>query len=258
MDIFQTHGDIVKDYREYIKSFVHIRDNRISQAVDAELNSGKLWPEPLIQFNPAFQPAGLIGDVVHQLGLHKGLSSAFNGFSLYKHQVEAIAIGKQAKDFVVTSGTGSGKSLTYIATILNDLLVRDCPSGIQAIIVYPMNALINSQTDALKGFAANYEKETGSAFPVRFAQYTGQEQGPDRDKIKANPPHILLTNYMMLELILTRIAEQTIRTSIFDNLRWLVFDELHMYRGRQGADVSSYREQFNCFAVELFFSMPCR
>ena len=238
MDIFETHGDIVRDYREYIKSFVHIRDTRISQAVETELDSGKLWPEPLIQFNPAFEPVGQIKDVVQQLGLHKGLSAAFRGFSLYKHQVEAISLGKQTKDFVVTSGTGSGKSLTYIGAILNDLLVRNCPGGIQAVIVYPMNALINSQSDALKGFAANYEKETGTPFPVRFAQYTGQEQGPDRDKIKASPPQILLTNYMMLELILTRIAEQEIRGSIFENLRWLVFDELHMYRGRQGADVS--------------------
>ena len=238
MDIFETHGDIVRDYREYIKSFVNIRDPRISRAVEDELDSGRLWPEPLIQFNPAFKPAGQIDDVVRSLSLHQGLSSAFHGFTLYKHQVEAISLGKLGKDFVVTSGTGSGKSLTYMGTILNDLLGRGCPSGIQAVIVYPMNALINSQSEALKGFASTYEKYPGGSFPIRCAQYTGQEQGTEREKAKANPPHILLTNYMMLELILTRIAEQSIRASIFENLRWLVFDELHMYRGRQGADVS--------------------
>lgn len=238
MDIFQTHGDIVRDYREYIKSFVNIRDDKISQAVARELDSGKLWPEPLIQFNPAFEPVGSVGDVVKRLGLHEGLCAAFHGFSLYKHQEEAITHGQQKRDFVVTSGTGSGKSLTYIGSIFNDLLSCGCPSGIQAIIVYPMNALINSQSEALKGFAENYERVNGSSFPIRYAQYTGQEQGDAREKVRSNPPHILLTNYMMLELVLTRIAEQGIRTSIFENLRWLVFDELHMYRGRQGADVS--------------------
>ncbi len=238
MDIFKTHNAIVGDYREYIKSFINIRDEKIRQAVDAELNSGKLWPEPLIQFNPAYQPAGTIEDISRRLKLNPGIAKAFQGFTLHQHQMEAVELGAAGKDFVVTSGTGSGKSLTYIASIFNDILNRNTPAGIQAIIVYPMNALINSQSDALKGFAENYKQATGTEFPITFAQYTGQEQGETREKIKANQPHILLTNYMMLELILTRIAEQGIRSSIFENLRFLVFDELHTYRGRQGADVA--------------------
>lgn len=238
MNIFEAHGDIVGDYREYIESFIHIADTRIADRVRAELGSGKLWPDPLIQFNPAFESAGDIDDVVQRLGLHKGLSAAFRGFTLYRHQAEAIALGGKGRDFVVTSGTGSGKSLTYIGSILNDLLKRDCPPGIQALVVYPMNALINSQSEALCGFQTNYETASGQTFPVRFSQYTGQEQGAKRDKIKESPPHILLTNYMMLELLLTRTGEQGLRSSIFENLRWLVFDELHMYRGRQGADVA--------------------
>lgn len=238
MDIFKTHEDILRDYREFISSFIHIKDEQIRRKVEAELNSGSLWPEPLIQFNPAFELDGPIEAVVQRLGLEPGLSAAFHKFVLYKHQTQAVALGSQGRDFVVTSGTGSGKSLTYIATILNGLLGNPDSPGVQAVIVYPMNALINSQSSALKGFAESYEKETGASFPVRFEQYTGQEKEEVRDRVKTNPPHILLTNYMMLELILTRMAEQTIRTAIFDNLQWLVFDELHMYRGRQGADVA--------------------
>lgn len=238
MDIFQTHADIVRDYREYIKSFIRIKDERIRCRVDDELNSGKLWPEPLIQFNPAFEKVGGVGEVVKNIGLHPGLALAFHGYQLYRHQVEAMVLGKERRDFVVTSGTGSGKSLTYIATILHHQLSHPTSGGIQAVVVYPMNALINSQNDALKGFAASYEKHANSPFPVYFEQYTGQEDMVARDKVKANPPHILLTNYMMLELILTRIAEQAVRASIFENLQFLVFDELHTYRGRQGADVA--------------------
>ena len=56
--------------------------------------------------------------------------------------------------------------------------------------------------------------------------------------MREHPPQILLTNYMMLELLLTRMRERTIRDAIYHNLRFLVFDELHTYRGRQGADVA--------------------
>lgn len=238
MDIFQTHADIVGDYRDYIQSFIHIKDDRIRTAVLDELRNGRLWPEPLIQFNPAFEPAGLIGEIEKREGLHPGLRHAFHDFTLFRHQVEAVRLGMQGRGFVVTSGTGSGKSLTYIATIFNDLLSRPAPAGIQAIVVYPMNALINSQADALRGFAETFEKHAGAPMPFGFAQYTGQEKEDARTRVKASPPQILLTNFMMLELILTRIGEQPIRDAIFENLRFLVFDELHTYRGRQGGDVA--------------------
>lgn len=238
MDIFKTHEDIVRDYSEYIKSFIHISDEQISNKVHQELDSKKLWPEPLIQFNPSFQKAGTLADISQSLGLNTGLSATFAGYHLYKHQVQAIALGIKARDFIVTSGTGSGKSLTYIATIFQHLFENPDSTGVQAILVYPMNALINSQSAALEDYSRQYKNETGIDFPIRFAQYTGQEQQEIRNGIKANPPHILLTNYMMLELILTRLSEQTIKESIFSNLRFLVFDELHTYRGRQGADVS--------------------
>ena len=107
----------------------------------------------------------------------------------------------------------------------------------QAILVYPMNALINSQAEELKKLADAYEAETGSPFPLRYAAYTGQTKSEVRRQILDNPPDILLTNYMMLELLLTRHGEQQLRDSIYASLQFLVFDELHTYRGRQGADV---------------------
>jgi len=73
--------------------------------------------------------------------------------------------------------------------------------------------------------------------PVTFARYTGQESDEERQRIKANPPDILLTNYVMLELILTRYDERPLVQQAQD-LSFLVFDELHTYRGRQGADVA--------------------
>nr|WP_254617395.1 DEAD/DEAH box helicase [Burkholderia metallica] len=192
----------------------------------------------MLQFNPAFESAGTVAEVAAKGIVHPDLVSILKGYSLYKHQVDAIQLGTAGRDFIVTSGTGSGKSLTYIATIFNDLLAKPAVGGICAVIVYPMNALINSQFAEFRRYQENYEKATGQAFPITFGQYTGQEKQDTRDSMRENPPHVLLTNYMMLELLLTRTAEQTIRDSIYEHLQYLVFDELHTYRGRQGADVA--------------------
>jgi len=138
----------------------------------------------------------------------------------------------------VTSGTGSGKSLTYIASIFHQLLGEPQSKGVTAVVVYPMNALINSQTNEFKTYKENYEKSTGRDFPITFGQYTGQEKEEVRKGMRENPPQVLLTNYMMLELLLTQVQERKIRDAIYDNLRFFVFDELHTYRGRQCADLA--------------------
>jgi hypothetical protein len=111
------------------------------------------------------------------------------------------------------------------------------PAGVVAVAVYPLNALINSQEEELRRYAANYQRVSGKPCPIRFARLTGQERLEDRQRIEDDPPHLLLTNYMMLELLLTRSSQQRVRDAISQNLRFLVFDELHTYRGRQGADV---------------------
>lgn len=152
--------------------------------------------------------------------------------------MEALRLGTAGKDFVVTSGTGSGKSVTYIGTIFDHLLSRPAAAGVTAVVVYPMNALINSQTEEFNRYRENYENATGKAFPITFGQYTGQEKEEARQKMRERPPQVLLTNYMMLELLLTRLRERPIRDAIYANLRFLVFDELHTHRGRRGADVA--------------------
>jgi len=72
--------------------------------------------------------------------------------------------------------------------------------------------------------------------PIKVKKYTGQESLTEKSDIQQNPPHILLTNYVMLELMLTRVHELPLIVS--PHLKYLVLDELHTYRGRQGADVA--------------------
>ena len=238
MNVFDTHRQIVDDYAQYIRSFINISDPDIARTVEDSLSEGRLWPEPLLQFNPAYEQAGTVEEVIASGLLHDDVRHIFAGYSLYRHQREAIGLGVGGADFVVTSGTGSGKSLTYIGTIFNHLLANRGAKGVTAVIVYPMNALINSQTNEFNTYKDNYERNTGRDFPITFGQYTGQEKEERRQAMREDPPQVLLTNYMMLELLLTRVQERPVRDAIFENLRHLVFDELHTYRGRQGADVS--------------------
>lgn len=238
-NIFNLHADILGDYKQFVSSFINISDEQIKTVVEKEMDDGKFWPEPLIQFNPSFE---ILGPATDFSGsdklLHPDIANIFRGYNLFKHQVAAVSLGIQARDFVVTSGTGSGKSLAYLGTIFDYLLKNQGDKGIKAVIVYPMNALINSQSDALKAYSATFEAATGRKFPITFAQYTGQEDEAERLRVREQLPNIILTNYMMLELLLTRPQETCIRDSMYENLGFLVFDELHTYRGRQGADVA--------------------
>ena len=236
--VFDINKAVISDYASYVRSFINVSNSKIAELINSELNDGGLWPEALIHFNPAYEHGQSLNALVEAGEVHTSLNGVFSGYHLFTHQVEALRLGIQDKDFIVTSGTGSGKSLTYIATIFNHLFsMKEKPAGIKAIIVYPMNALINSQKGEFEKYKEKYEN-TGGEFPISFEQYTGQEKQNDRERIRNNPPDIILTNYMMLELILTRSNERSLRESLFQNLKYLVFDELHTYRGRQGADVA--------------------
>lgn len=241
MDILNFHKKLINNYKTYIQSFLNIKDPTILNFVDTEISNKKLWPEPLVQFNPTFEKGRPLSTLVQEGHLHKELDNIFKGFNLYKHQEEAILLGANGREFIVTSGTGSGKSLTYIATIFNHVLNQGdfANRKIQAVVVYPMNALINSQFKEIDKFKKTYEEKYNKPFPITFDQYTGQETDEQKEKLRVNPPHILLTNYMMLELVMTRSGRDVeIRQNFLENSKYLVFDELHTYRGRQGSDVS--------------------
>jgi superfamily II DNA/RNA helicase len=237
-EITNLHQEIVRDYKNYITSFINIKDHRIRQFIEDEITSGKYWPEPLIQFNPSYRQFGSANKLCDLGVLHREISNIFKGYDLFQHQKEALEMGASGKSYILTSGTGSGKSLTFLGTIFNYILSHSSSAEVKAIIVYPMNALINSQYESLQTYEKDYTVLTGKQFPITYAKYTGQEKDDERQRILENVPDILLTNYMMLELILTRSRERKLRQSIFNNLKILVFDELHTYRGRQGADIS--------------------
>ena len=138
MDILNFHKKLINNYKTYIQSFLNIKDPSILKFVDSEIGNKKLWPEPLVQFNPTFEKGRPLSTLVKEGHLDTELDNIFSGYSLYKHQEEAILIGASGKEFIVTSGTGSGKSLTYIATIFNHVLKQGdfATNKIQAVVVY--------------------------------------------------------------------------------------------------------------------------
>ncbi len=244
MSIFDLRDAVIDEYKDYVSSFLLIQDERIRDFVEKELmQKGSLWPPALLQLNPSYEKAATIERLVSEGKLHPDCADIFRdrdggSITLFRHQQEAIETALSGRGFVVTSGTGSGKSLTYFVPIIDAVLKGDTSAHkVWAIIVYPMNALVNSQHTALEELADAYRERTGRDFPIRFNKYTGQEHASRLD-IQKEPPHILLTNYVMLELMMVRPEEHMFVDRTTTGIKYLVIDELHTYRGRQGADVA--------------------
>ncbi|MCD6508110.1 DEAD/DEAH box helicase [Candidatus Poribacteria bacterium] len=245
MSIFDLSRQIIRDYARYVQSFLSINDERVRQFVEDELiRRNALWPESLLQLNPAYEMAETVSELYSRGGLHPLCAEIFcdrdgKPIRLYRHQQEAIERALKREHFVVTSGMGSGKTLTYFIPIFDAVLKEGSQEPkVRAIIVYPMNALVNSQYESLQRLKREFEEKTGRKLPVRFDRYTGQENREKKEGIQRNPPHILLTNYVMLELMLVRPEEGRFVDRATSGLEFLVLDELHTYRGRQGADVA--------------------
>jgi Lhr-like helicase len=242
MDVFSLRDSIVSEYRKFATSFTTIHAEDIRSQVEAIYAQGRFWPDPLLQINPSYKHGLNIETLIANGALDPGAAEIFRdgdaALSLYKHQEQAVVLASQGESYVVTTGTGSGKSLCFFIPIVSAVLAEKRGSATRrtrAIIIYPMNALANSQLEELDKFVANVKSEQ----PITFARYTGQEDSEERRRIADNPPDILLTNFMMLELLMTRQDE--LDRKVIGNcvgLRFLVLDELHTYRGRQGADVA--------------------
>ena len=242
LDVFALRDSVVNEYERFATSFTTIHAQDIRTQVEAIYARKRYWPEPLIQINPSYKRSTDVRALAATGVLDPGCADIFrtNGqaLSLYKHQEQAIALAAEGESFVVTTGTGSGKSLCFFIPIVSHVLHARRTSTerrTHAIVVYPMNALANSQMEELE----KYVGQTPGDQRITFARYTGQEDVDERKRVADQPPDILLTNFMMLELLMTR-QEEIDRRVIGNctNFRFLVLDELHTYRGRQGADVA--------------------
>lgn len=244
MKAFDFDENLVTRYANFSRSFTKIRAVDLFTSIESQYNAGRFWPDSLLSLNPRFKTGPSIDELTSTGDLDKitGQIFRFNTttLTLHRHQAQAIAKAISGQSFVVTTGTGSGKSLCFFVPIVDRVvraLKENAPRRTRAIIIYPMNALANSQLKEIDKFISQ------SGLPDHLKpvvkRYTGQEDREERRRIANNPPDILLTNFMMAELLLTRQDEldsQVIANT--SGLEFIVLDELHTYRGRQGADVA--------------------
>jgi ATP-dependent helicase YprA (DUF1998 family) len=172
----------------------------------------------------------------------------------FRHQYaawQALSDHQKPQSVLVTSGTGSGKTECFLFPVLSELTrqaanVSHSLEGIQAIMLYPLNALIESQKLRLSAWTRPMKGK------VRYALYNGDmpqsvpaskhrddpERVPDRETLRASPPPILVTNITMLEYMLARIEDQPIIEKSRGKLKWIVLDEAHSLVGAAAAEIA--------------------
>ena len=188
-------------------------------------------------------------------------------FDPYEHQAKSWKALRDGKSIVVTSGTGSGKTECFMYPVIGDLCEQGRTNAIQAIFLYPLNALMEDQKQRL----SSYCQPSG----LRFAVYNGStpEYRPDQEPLPCEVatrheirdlrglgtrPQILLTNPSMLEYILVRKKDQQMLQESAGKLRWIVIDEAHTYSGSSAAELSlqikRILEAFNVTASQVRFA----
>lgn len=166
---------------------------------------------------------------------------------LYEHQLSSLKRAQNGRNLVVATGTGSGKTECFLLPVLDDALQNQGP-GVRAIVVYPLNALANDQLGRLRNLLPalpeiTFGRYTGDT-PYDRAELTQAEKDEicdpnerfSRNEIRNAPPHILLTNFAMLEYLLLRPKDNDI--FLQQRLRYVILDEAHTYTGAQGIEVS--------------------
>ena len=186
----------------------------------------------------------------------------------YKHQVDSwrTLLQDDVRSVIVSTGTSSGKTECFLVPILNDLVSEVDRTdkeltGVRALFLYPLNALINSQRDRMRAWMGAKELSGrvrfclyNGATPNKVKQYRRVESAPeviDREHLRSNPPPILVTNSTMLEYMLVRAQDRPILDHSKGKLRWIVLDEAHTYVGSNAAEVSLLlRRVLEAFEVE--------
>jgi ATP-dependent helicase YprA (DUF1998 family) len=265
--------EIKQRYIDYITTSLSFADEQLQRNLNARLNDPDMIAKgPYLEVGDSYKT----GKNIDQLIKDGVVSPLFESLEqdkeesdkeiklfrpLYVHQQEAIEKANKGHSLVVTSGTGSGKTESFVIPIINQLLKEQeagqLDVGVRAILIYPMNALANDQMKRLRVLLSSYEK-------ITFGVYTGNTQNSQasalqeyrmlfrddnnqpltpgrnelisRERMQENPPHILITNYAMLEYMLLRPNDD----KVFQNaqLKFVVLDEAHTYRGATGIETS--------------------
>lgn len=271
---FGTH--VVDQFGRYLMTTFPIADTRIEEQVKHhlrhELGGERLIAKgPYVYLNRPFEQGPSVAEMAQDagLGLHPALQQIFPFESVHKHQEIALRQVKAGKHTVVATGTGSGKTESFLLPIVDHCLhLRDekAPRGIVAVLIYPMNALVDDQLRRLRqllaGTRITFGRYTGATPDTKMDSvqqlgesraYTKEELGllaagrdgevalpweecASRSEIQERRPRLILTNYAQLEYLLLRDKDLGMFREA--QLRFVVFDELHTYTGGLGSEVA--------------------
>ncbi len=161
-------------------------------------------------------------------GVINGMMARMNIDRLYSHQAEALDAVRSGKNIVAATPTASGKSLVYnlpvIETMLDDPLSR-------ALYIFPLKALAQDQLRVFGQMTVmcGQTKPSSCIYDGDTSQYV-------RKKIRTNPPNVIMTNPEMLHL--SFLAHHHGWSAFFPNLKYVIIDEVHTYRGVMGSHMA--------------------
>ncbi len=262
----QTTELIRASYLRYLKTIYPFQDTDLREQFWQVLEQPDMVVKgPLLEASPPFQTGRCLAQLIADGVLHpsfRDLDSPALPMErlLYLHQDRAIEkVIKDERNLIVATGTGSGKTETFLIPILDHLLRQRAAGlrapGVRALLLYPMNALANDQLKRLRRILAHFpaitfgrytgetEDEYGKAEKKFYDQFPGETLMPNelisRTQMRSEPPHILLTNYAMLEYLLLRPRDN----AFFDGpdaryWRFIVLDEAHVYDGASGIEIA--------------------
>lgn len=266
MNPLSVSREIERAYRGYLRSTFALRDPDWRQEFERGLSAQlTLTKGPYLQAVPPFEPGASLRDLIAEGVLSPDFARLPEdvfplGRPLHRHQERAIRGILGGRNLLIATGTGSGKTEAVLFPTL-ELLLREQAAGtlsepgVRALLLYPMNALANDQLRRLRALFAAYPE-------ITFGRYVGDTR-PDqrdarlafeqmhagvtplsnellsRDEMRVRPPHILLTNFSMLEYLLLRPED----TPFFDGAtgahwRLLALDEAHVYDGADGTEIA--------------------
>jgi replicative superfamily II helicase/very-short-patch-repair endonuclease len=233
-------AETIRNYRDYLVTEFRARDDVLRRKLEDRLkDSGFLAQEPYFSTHIPFKQGKLWRELPLDSKLAAALARRTKGKPTYLHQQEAVEhlLGPNVSPLVVTTGTGSGKTECFLAPLLQaaieDAVRQRGAPGVVGLILYPMNALANDQLERIQ----EYLQAAGYGEAVRVEMYNRATKEDERARMRQRPPHLLLTNYQMLEYLLVRPQD---RDCLFagHRCRFVVLDEVHTYRGTLGTHVA--------------------